>query len=87
MSNNSNKKSYRNFIFKLNKVDDAEVIEYLDNKITLEEMTNKIKINTRHLVKRQYTWFKHQEENAIWIPVDKLDLDTKKIADEIIKNI
>ena len=63
------------------------VIEYLDNKISYEEMVNKIKINTRHLVKRQYTWFKHQEENAIWIAVDKLNYDIKKIADEIIKNI
>ncbi|MCQ2978290.1 MAG: tRNA (adenosine(37)-N6)-dimethylallyltransferase MiaA [Clostridia bacterium] len=64
-----------------------EVIEYLDNIISYEEMVNKIKINTRHLVKRQYTWFKHQEENAIWIAVDEFNYDTSKIADEIVKNI
>lgn len=64
-----------------------EVIEYLEDKITKEEMITKIKTNTRHLVKRQYTWFKHQEENAIWIAVDKFNYDIKKIADEIIKNI
>ena len=44
------KKSYRNFIFKLNKVDDAEIIEYLESQdnatdymrqLVIKDMKNK----------------------------------------------
>lgn len=64
-----------------------EVIEYIEEKITYEEMINKIKINTRHLVKRQYTWFKHQVKDAIWIEVDTLGLNKEKILEEIMKHL
>ena len=37
-----------------------EIIDYLDNKITLEEAVDEIKKNSRHYAKRQYTWFKNQ---------------------------
>jgi len=33
------------------------VAQYLQNKITLEEMINKIEIDSWHLVKKQMTWF------------------------------
>ena len=62
-----------------------EVVEYLDGLITEEEMISKIKLNTRHLVKRQYTWFKNQIPDSIWIPVDELNLDKEKIVCEIEK--
>jgi len=64
-----------------------EIIEYLNQEITLTEAINKIKKNTRHLVKRQYTWFKNQEKNAIWIPVDNYNCNAKKVAEEIISKI
>lgn len=34
-----------------------ELIAYLNNEISLEEAINKIKLNSRHYAKRQYTWF------------------------------
>ena len=37
-----------------------ELYSYFDNKITLEDAIDLIKKNSRHLVKRQYTFFKHQ---------------------------
>lgn len=37
-----------------------EIIDYLDNKITLEEAVDEIKKNSRHYVKRQYTWFNNK---------------------------
>lgn len=43
-----------------------EVVEYLDNKITKEEMIEKIKKETRHYAKRQLTWFKTYK-NAKWL--------------------
>ena len=39
-----------------------EIIDYLDNKITLEEAVDEIKKNSRHYAKRQYTWFNNKTD-------------------------
>jgi tRNA dimethylallyltransferase len=36
----------------------AELFEYLEDKISLADAVERIKINTRHYAKRQMTWFK-----------------------------
>lgn len=38
-----------------------EVISYLDNEISYEEMVDLIKKNSRHYAKRQLTWFRRDE--------------------------
>ena len=43
-----------------------EVVEYLENKITKEEMVEKIKQETRRYAKRQLTWFR-KNKNIIWL--------------------
>jgi tRNA dimethylallyltransferase len=43
-----------------------EIIEYLNNKITLQQAIEKIKINTRRFAKRQMTWFKG-DKKIRWI--------------------
>lgn len=43
-----------------------EVVEYLDNKISEEEMIEKIKMETRRYAKRQLTWFR-KYDNLIWL--------------------
>ena len=43
-----------------------EVIEYINKKITKEEMIEKIKMETRRYAKRQLTWFR-KIENITWI--------------------
>ncbi len=43
-----------------------EVKEYLDGRLTTEEMIEKIKQETRRYAKRQLTWFR-QYKNAIWL--------------------
>lgn len=43
-----------------------EVVEYLENKITKEEMIEKIKKETRHYAKRQLTWFR-KNKATIWL--------------------
>lgn len=43
-----------------------EIIEYLNNEITLEEAIEKIKQETRRYAKRQMTWFK-KDKNIVWI--------------------
>jgi tRNA dimethylallyltransferase len=37
-----------------------ELFPYLDKKATLDETKELIKKNTRHYIKNQYTWFRHQ---------------------------
>ena len=43
-----------------------EVVEYLDGKLTKEEMIDKIKMETRRYAKRQLTWFR-KYDNLTWI--------------------
>ncbi len=43
-----------------------EVVEYLDNKITKDEMIEKIKQETRRYAKRQITWFRKNKQ-TIWL--------------------
>ena len=46
-----------------------EIIDYLDNKITLEEAVDEIKKNSRHYAKRQYTWFNNKMDIK-WVEVN-----------------
>ena len=43
-----------------------EVREYLDNKISKEDMIEKIKMETRRYAKRQLTWFRKNKE-IVWL--------------------
>jgi len=47
----------------------AEIIEYINGKIELEEATELIKKNTRRLAKNQRTWFK-TFENVHWLDIE-----------------
>jgi len=46
-----------------------EFIPYYNNEISLDEAIEEVKKNTRHLAKRQITWFK-RKDNVIHIKVD-----------------
>ena len=46
-----------------------EVVEYLENKITKEEMIEKIKQESRRYAKRQLTWFRKNKE-TIWLDAE-----------------
>ena len=58
-----------------------ELFEYFDNNISLEEAINKIKQNSRHYAKRQYTFFNNQFDNITWYNVDKISF--KDIVEQI----
>ncbi len=47
-----------------------ELYSYFDGDISLEESIELIKKNSRHLAKRQYTFFNNQFENINWINTD-----------------
>ena len=43
-----------------------EVVDYLENKLTKEEMIEKIKMESRRYAKRQLTWFRKNKQ-TIWL--------------------
>ncbi len=55
---------YRNLIA-LNTVGYKEIFDYLDNKTTLSQAIELIKIHTRQYAKRQMTWF-NKKQNIHW---------------------
>ena len=60
-----------------------EVLEYLDGRISREEAIEKIKLDTRHFAKRQFTYFKGMDD-VIWYDKSKFLNPDEEIADEII---
>ena len=60
-----------------------ELFEYFDNKITIEEAVDKIKQNSRHYAKRQYTFFNNQFKDIKWYDIDTMSFE--EIVDSILK--
>lgn len=59
-----------------------EFIPYFNNEVSLDEVINKIKQNSRHYAKRQYTFFNNQL-NVTWYQTDFNNFDnTVKIVIE-----
>ena len=61
-----------------------ELYAYFDKQVTLEDAINNIKKNTRHFIKRQYTFFKHQMD-VNWVNVNFQDF--KETIQESLKII
>ena len=62
-------KGYSRSANALNTVGYKEAFDFIDGKITRDEMIRLIKQNTRHFVKRQLTWFR-ADKRIRWIPVN-----------------
>lgn len=61
-----------------------ELYGYLDKKITKEEAIEKIKQNSRHYAKRQYTFFNNQFDNIDWYNIENTTFEEilKEISEE-----
>ena len=60
-----------------------EVVEYLEGKLTKEEMIEKIKMETRRYAKRQLTWFRKNKQ-TIWLDAeDTLQNNIHRILKDI----
>lgn len=57
---------YHNFPTSMQALGYKEVVEYLENKISKEEMIEKIKMESRRYAKRQLTWFRKNKETK-WL--------------------
>lgn len=64
-----------------------EILDYLDNKTSLEDAIYIIKRDTRHFAKRQLTWFR-RERDIIWLDKQELPSSEKLLekVTEILKN-
>ncbi len=61
-----------------------EIIDYLNNKTSLEEATELMNKNTWHYARRQMTWFR-KDKKIVWLPNNSLN-NSKKYAQKLIKN-
>ena len=73
-------KIYGEKLYKLNIIGYNEVIDYINGKISLDEASYRIKLNSRHYAKRQFTWFKADKEYQ-WFNLDRIS------EQEIVKSI
>lgn len=63
-----------------------EILDYLDEKITLDEALYIIKKNTRHFAKRQITWFK-RERDVVWVNKNEFAYDEDKILESMLETL
>ena len=62
-----------------------ELYSYFENKIDKDEAIEEIKKNSRHLAKKQYTFFNNQFKNINWFYTNYEDIN--KTIDEVTKFI
>ena len=75
--------NYNSSLNSLNTVGYKEIIECLENKISLERAVELIKRNTRRYAKRQMTWFR-KDDRIKWFNINSSD-DLKEIENSIFK--
>ncbi|MCX8010696.1 MAG: tRNA (adenosine(37)-N6)-dimethylallyltransferase MiaA [Ignavibacteria bacterium] len=63
-----------------------EVIDYLESRVSYEEMVELIKKNTRRYAKRQMTWFR-KNKNIVWFDVDEEILMKRFVQSKIIESL
>ena len=66
----------------LNTVGYKEVFEYLDDRISYDEMIDLVKRNSRRYAKRQMTWFR-KDRRINWLEITRTT-DISEVADEIV---
>lgn len=71
---------YGEKLYKLNIIGYNEIIDYINGIISLDEANYRIKLNSRHYAKRQFTWFKADNEYQ-WSNLDRIS------EQEIVKSI
>jgi len=79
-------KNYDKNLTAMQAVGYKELFAYFDKEATLEEAVDMIKQNTRHLAKRQLTWFR-KERDVIWVNKDEFAYDEEKMFAFIMEQI
>lgn len=63
-----------------------EMLDYLDNKCSLDEAVEIIKRDTRHFAKRQITWFK-RESDVTWIDKKEYEYNEERILKAMLQEL
>lgn len=61
-----------------------EIVDYLQERCSLEEAVYNIKIGTRHFAKRQLTWFR-REKDVLWLNYEDFENDKAAMLAYMIK--
>ncbi len=72
-------RKYSRIVKPLKAIGPKECLEYLDGKLTLRELEEKIFFNTAKLAKRQITFNKTQFKKVVYADLKKIREDVKKI--------
>ena len=76
-------KKYKMFPTAMQALGYKEVVEYLEDKITKEEMIEKIKQESRRYAKRQLTWFRKNKQ-TIWLDgQENIETNINRILEEM----
>ena len=73
-------KIYGEKLYSLNIIGYNELIDYFNGLSSLEEASYKIKLNSRHYAKRQFTWFKADKE-YVWFNLSEVS------EEEVVKRV
>lgn len=57
-----------------------ELGQYLEREISLSEAAQRTKFKTHRLARRQYTWFKAEDERIHWLEADRADLAERAVG-------
>ncbi len=63
-----------------------EILDYLNDDLSLEEAVYVIKRDTRHFAKRQLTWFKREKE-VTWVTQENFEFDRERILDWMVEDL
>lgn len=72
-------RGFKKYLIEKGPIGYREIIEYLEGKISYEEMVRLIKKKTKSLVRRQITWFK--KEDGLWINVENEEETVNRIIE------
>lgn len=64
-----------------------EILSYLSGETDWEQAVYTIKRDTRHFAKRQLTWFRNRESDAIWISCDPDQKTPEEITKEMLHHL
>ena len=80
------KKVYNNYedsLYKISAIGYKELFNYFDGKVSLEEVIEDIKRESRRYAKRQMTWFRKEKDYLIY---NLSEISEKEIIEDILRN-
>jgi len=81
------KKGYSPRLPSMSGIGYKEMVQYLQDKMTLPEATDKIKYETHRLARRQYAWFRLSDKRISWFGADETQGRLRIVALDEVKGL